>query len=72
MGISNLFRGLTWDFEVVRRIADDSTISYIASKASWERNELKTERIWVHFQHISGFLLGYFLAKKFAMNVALY
>ena len=42
-------------------------------KQSWERSELRTarcvcmlpERIWVHFQHISEFLLGHFLTKKF-------
>ena len=69
------FRG--WDFQVVRRISDDWTIP---SEASWERIELKQlgavsptylfcicmllERIWMHFQHISGFLLGHFIAKK--------
>ena len=36
---SNLSRGLTLDFQVVRRIADDSTRP---SEASWEWNKLKT------------------------------
>ena len=67
------FKSLTWDFQVVHRIAGDCTMP---SKTSWERSELKTagglsppENLCVCLlQHISGFHVRHFLAKKFAIK----